>query len=164
MAQEDQHHEDDEIRFNTNSSRGVMKRSQYLPGCWAQGGTLECFASVGWALIDLAELRSIPTNPNSNEVQKVRAARVGRQNRIWIYPTLPTDSDGIAIKRDKQGHMTICLYRFLSRERLLIAIGKRERFDLTVVAGPESPVGPALCLDFAKVLETKPIPPRKKEA
>jgi hypothetical protein len=164
MGDEEQHHSNEEIRYNTNDNRFVLKRGQYRPGCWVQGGTLECFASVGWALIDLAQLRGIPTNPNTNEVQKVQVARVGRQSRIWIYPTHATDTSGIEVKRDKQGHMTISLYRFLARENLLIAIGKRERFDLPMVTSAKSPVGPALCLDFSKPLETKLIPPKKKEA
>jgi hypothetical protein len=165
VSEEEQRRDnEEEIRYSTNDTRFVLRRDQYTPGCWIQGGTLECFSSVGWALIELAELRGIPTNPNTMDVEKVRAARVGRQSRIWIHPTLPTDIEGTPVKRDKQGHMTISLYKFLAREKLLIAVGKRERFELTVVTGPDSPVGPALRLDFMKPLETKVIPPKKKEA
>lgn len=164
MSEEDPHHGEEEIRYSSSGARFVMKRHQHHPGCWAQGGTLECFASVGWALIELAELRGIPTNPNTNEVEKVRAVRIGIEARIWIHPTHSTDADGTEIKHDKQGHMTISFYPFLARERLLIAIGKRERFNLTMVRGSDSPVGPALCLDFSKPLETRLIPAKKKEA
>lgn len=150
-----------EVRYNTNETRETMKRTQYPPGCWVQAGTLDCFKSVDWALTNLAQQRNIETNPNSGEVERVRAARVGKEKRIYIHPTTATDPDGVEVKRNKSG-MTINLFNFLTREKLLVPMGKREKFDL-VVTGPEGPVGPALRLDFAKVLETKLIT-KKEEA
>ena len=145
-----------EIRYNQNISRNVMKRNQYRPGAWGQGGTLDCFASTDWALTELARLRNIPTNPNSGEVDKVQVARKGEETRIWIFPTDPTDADGIEVKRSK-GQPVLNFFLFLAKESLLVPMGKRERYELTVVTGPESPVGPALLLDFAKPMETKLI-------
>lgn len=152
-----------EVRYSNPGSRKILRRGMQQPGCWAQGGTLECFASVAWALTDLAEQRGVETNENTNEVEKVRAARVGRENRIWIHPTHATDTDGTRITRDSKGKLRIPLYNFLAREKLLIAVRRRERYDFEVVTDGRSPVGPALLLDFTKVLQTKVIPPGKKK-
>ncbi|MDF2628917.1 MAG: hypothetical protein K0R39_2748 [Symbiobacteriaceae bacterium] len=133
------------------------------PGCWMQGGTLEPFASVVWALSELAELRDEATNPNTNEVEKVLAARVGKERKVWIHPTDPFNPEGTKLTRLKDGSIRINLYNFFARENLLIAVRRRERFELEMVTDSRSPVGPALCLDLSKPLETKVIPPRKKK-
>lgn len=152
-----------QIRYSSTGSRKILRRGMQQPGCWAQGGTLECFTSTAWALTDLAELREVETNPNTNEVEKVLAARIGKENRIWIHPTHATDTNGTEIFRDNKGKLRIPLYNFLAREKLLIAVRRRERFEFEVVTDARSPVGPALLLDFSKVLETKVIQPKKKK-
>ncbi|HYF77638.1 MAG TPA: hypothetical protein VD973_10930 [Symbiobacteriaceae bacterium] len=153
-----------EVRYSNNTeARNVLRRNMHQPGCWAQGGTLECFAAVDWALTELAGMRGIDTNPNTDEVERVRAARFGKERRIWIHPTDSLDTRGTELKRNKKGQLRIPLYNYLAREKLLIAIGKRERFDLEVITDSRSPVGPALLLDFSKPLETKVLPPPKKK-
>jgi hypothetical protein len=152
-----------EVRYSSAGARNVMRRGMNQPGCWVQGGTLEPFASVMWALSDLAELRGVSTNPSTNEVDKVLAARVGIDSKVWIHPTDPENPEGTLITRTKDGSVRINLYKFLARENLLIAVRRRERFNMEVVTDSRSPVGPALCIDFTKPLETKVIPPRKKK-
>lgn len=150
-----------QVRVNTITTN-VRRRNQRTPGCWMQSpATLLGFKATQWALVDTARERNL----NISEVTKVRTAIVDGEQRIWIYPTLDTDPDGIEIKQYKRGSgPAINLYNFLAQENLLIPVGRAQRFDLVPMDRPESPVGPALLLDFTKVLEDKPLPKRKSKA
>jgi hypothetical protein len=155
------------VRVSTNTSRRALKRNENLPGCWAQGGTLYCFKSVERALADIAKIRGVPVEELSGLVDRVQAARVAQEPRIYMYPVAKEYPDGVEVTRSrKTKDLTINLFNFLAAENLLIPVGRRQRFDLTYVPKSEAPaaIGESLLLDFSKRLEEKVLPKRKRKA
>lgn len=152
------------IRYNTTRRRKVEKRNQKLPGAWGKGGTFEFFKAVDHSLTDLADLRGLPTNPITNEVKKVRAARLPGKTEVWFHPAHPDDLDGIELKRYESGKLTLNLYDFLASEKLLLPVGRRERFAVSIVTDGTSPVGPSLMMDLARPVESKVIETKKKSS
>lgn len=159
--------EEPEVRISINTNRRGMKRNENLPGCWAQGGTLKCYKSVDRSLADIAKSRGVAVEELSGLVDRIQAARVGKEPRVYIYPVAKDHPDGVEVTRSpKSKDLSINLFDFLASENLLIPVGRRQRFDLTYVSKAEAPaaIGESLLLDFTKRLEEKVLPKRTRKS
>lgn len=142
------------VVWNTKK-RYVVKPSQYRAGCWIQSpGMLVLFKATDAALSDIAEQRGL----KATLVEKIRAARVGIEKKVYLVPTEADDVDGLELNRNN-GKITCNLVSFLAPEKLCIESGYKERYEITE-AGPDSPVGPALVFDMSKVEQRRLLPVR----
>jgi hypothetical protein len=137
--------------------RYVVKPGQYRAGCWVHSpGMLVLFKATDAALVDNAEERGISTN----QVLKIRAAKLDNEKKVYIFATEDDDEDGLDLKRSN-GKITCNLVSFLAENRLCVETGYKERYEI-VEAGADSPVGPALVFDMSKPAERALLPIRSQ--
>jgi hypothetical protein len=117
---------------------------------------LVLFKATDAALSDIAEQRGL----KETLVEKIRAARVGIEKKVYQVPTEADDVDGLELKRSN-GKITCNLVSFLAENRLCVETGYKERYEI-VEAGADSPVGPALVFDMSKPAERALLPIRSQ--
>ncbi|MDB4897902.1 MAG: hypothetical protein JWN15_4164 [Firmicutes bacterium] len=138
------HVTEDDLIWNDPETE-VVKGNQYHSDLWVHGpANIELMASAYKMLLK--------TNKSlTNQVAKVRVARVRDTKYIIIKPTSPTDPNGIEVKQ-YQSSAWINAITVLGPAKLTVRTGYRERF-VVENAPDDFPGAPCLLVHLGKRVE-----------
>lgn len=145
-----------DVEVNTRPARPV--RPNLKSFLWQTGPAwIDMHRKVDLMIAQNAKDRGLELS----QVERIRVARKKNETVVYIFATRSDDEDGIEVGRFKSKTYAN-LADFMVPRGLDVPSGQARRFDV-VVAGEESPVGPALKFDTAKPLETKTVKRRKTD-
>lgn len=148
-------------RLITNQRQSLAqrrKRGQKLAGGWLHApATWYPFKAGYQSLVQIAR----PEHLVDQKLQRIQAGCYEGDTRVYLWPTLPTDMDGIEVKISKK-FIYMNLSNVLGDLGQLLPPNIKRRFDL-LPADNDSPVQPALMIQLDKALDEKTLPKKKKK-
>lgn len=137
--------------------------AEYLKGtqkghyCWNHTpAQIELLSAADQWLTKVSEQRGMPVT----EVTLVRVALVPAKKMLYIYPADENDPEGIQVNR-WDSSAWINAITVLGPAKLTAKRGRRN-LHAVMMAGEESPVGPALQINLARVIQSKTEPVKSK--
>lgn len=135
---------------NTRSSERPRQRNQKTAGGWLYSpGSWNPFIDGHRLLLSIAK----PEHLVDGVLKRVQVGGFVGEKRIYLWPTLPTDVDGLEV-RQYGSRFEVNMADFLVKIKQRPEVGVAQRFDL-VEADQESPVQPALMINLDKPLARK---------